>query len=100
MEPLGLGAMEMFLIFEMSSNLIAEVAPFLYLNGSYSGGPEVHSLAVILVQMHPETGSGKSKSTATLHSSRLQSSQEETKGEVGACSPFTAHLLRCIWIHR
>lgn len=49
MEPLGLGAMEMLLIFETSSNLIAEVAPFLYLNGSYSGRPEIHSLAVILV---------------------------------------------------
>lgn len=49
MEPLGLGAMEMLLIFETTSSVIAEVAPFLYLSRSYSGRPEIHSLAVILL---------------------------------------------------
>lgn len=49
MEPLGLEAMEMLLIFQTSSHLITEVAPFLFLNRSYSGRPEIHSLAVILV---------------------------------------------------
>lgn len=59
METLGLGAMEILLIFEMSSNLIAKVAPFLDLNMTYSGRPETHRLAVILVYIHPVKDSGK-----------------------------------------
>jgi len=45
--------------------LIAEVAPFLYLNRTYSGRPKIDSLDVFLVKIHPDKSSGKSKSTAT-----------------------------------
>lgn len=58
MEPLGLGAMEMLLIFETTSSVIAEVAPFLYLSGSYRGRPEIRSLAVILLYVQTDKGSG------------------------------------------
>lgn len=79
MEPLGLEAMEMLLISEMTCSVIAEVAPFLYLSRSYSGRPEIHSLAVILLYIQTDKGSGKSKSAATLHSFQLQCDQEESK---------------------
>lgn len=82
MEPLGLGAMEMLLIFEMTSSVIAEVAPFLYLSRSYSGRPEIHSLAVILLYIQTDKGSRESKSVATLHSSQLQCDQNQRSGSM------------------
>lgn len=54
-------------------------SPFLYLSGSYSGRPEIHSLAVLLLYNQTDKGTGKSKSAATLHSSQLQHDQEESK---------------------
>lgn len=87
-----MGLMGMLLIFERTSSVIAEVAPFLYLSGNYSGRPEIHSLAVLLLYIQTDKGSRKSKSAATLHSSQLQHDQEESKK--------WEHVLQCTQIHR